>query len=160
MGKPIVLGSMDVARVVGIQPTLLNKFIERKQYGIGASIRPGEGRGKELLFGEEDVYGIALAYWLFESGLRSDSIQFVLNQIVRGYADAKARNAAYYARKAEALAITRQPRSGYAEHPVQKTYLCDLARAIQLVREAPSSSVLVIPVGNLFASLQKKMEEI
>ena len=151
---------MDVARLVGIQPTLLNKFIERQQYGISPSVRPGGGRGKERLFGEEDIYGIALAYWLFESGLRSESIQFVLNQIVRGHVDAKARNAAYYARRAEVLAITRQPRSGYAEHPVQKTYLCDLARALPLVRETPSSSVLLIPVRSLFANLEKKMGEI
>jgi hypothetical protein len=151
---------MDVARLVGIQPTLLNKFIERQQYGIAPSIRSGEGRGKERLFGEEDIYGIALAYWLFESGLRSESIQFVLNQIVRGSVDAKARNAAYYARKAEVLVVIRQPRHGYAEHPVQKTHLYDLARALQLVRETPSSSVLLLPVRSLFANLEKKLGEI
>jgi hypothetical protein len=160
MQKPIVLGSMDVARLVGIQPTLLNKFIERQQYGIAPSFRSGEGRGKERLFDEDDIYGIALAHWLFESGLRSDSIQFVLNQIVGGFADAKARNAAYHVRKAEVLVITRQPRSGYAKHPVQKTELCGLARASQLVRETASSSVLLIPVRSLFANLEKKMGDI
>lgn len=159
MKKTIVLGSMDVARLVGIQPTLLNKFIERKQYGIEASVRPGKGRGKERLFSQEDVFGVALVYWLFESGLRSDSIQFVLNQICDRSLNSSANDAAsrLLDRKAEVLAVTRQPRISYAEHPEQTTQSCDMARAVQLVRGASTRSVLVIPVGSLFASLRKAM---
>ena len=111
--KNHLFGSMDVARLVGIQPALINKFIERHQYGIAASVQTGE-RGKERRFGEQDVYGIALVYWLFESGLRSDSIQFVLNQICDRHLDSKANDAAakLLGRKAEVLVVSRQPRTG------------------------------------------------
>src|SRR5438045_5990790 len=85
---------MDIARLVGIQPSLLNKFIQRGKYGIEASVQPGKGQGKQRFFGEADLYGIALVYWLFESGLRSETIQYVLNQVCGGRRGSKASDAA------------------------------------------------------------------
>ena len=153
-------GSMDVAGLVGIQPTLVNKFIEREQYGVAASVQSG-GRGKERIFSEKDVYGIALVHWLFDSGLRTEAIQFVLNQICGGRLDSRANDAAavLVAREPEVLAITREPRTGYAKHPEQKTYLCDMRQAVQLVHEAATRNVLVIPVANLSAALRARLEK-
>ena len=161
MGKVMVLGSTDLAILVGIQPTLLNKFVERKQYGIDPSVRPGAGRGKERLFGERDVLGIALVHWLFESGLRSESIQFVLNQVCGGLLDSAASDAAaiVLGTKKSALVITREPRTVPAKHPKQRSRLYDLAKATELVGETSTASVLIIPIGNLYASLQKRWEE-
>jgi hypothetical protein len=160
MGKPIVLGSMDVARLIGIKPTLLNKFVERGKYEIEASIRPaGGGRGKERLFGEEDVYGIALVHWLFESGLRYEVIQRVLNQVCGGRLKSRANDAAaaLLRRKAEMLVINREPRSaGTAKAPEQGTRLCDSGQAAQLTRDV-TGSILVIPVGYLFSRLHEAL---
>jgi hypothetical protein len=159
VARVIVLGSTGVADLVGIQATLLNKFVERKQYGIEASIRQPGGRGKERLFGEEDVYGIALVHWLFESGLRSQVIQRVLNQICGRKLDSKANDATarLLELKTEAVAIIRQVRAaGNAKEPEQTTRLCDLGQAAQLVRDG-TGSVLIIPVGKQFASLRKEL---
>jgi hypothetical protein len=160
MDKPIVLGSMDVARLIGIKATLLNKFVERGKYEIEASIRPaGGGRGKERLFGEEDIFGIALVHWLFESGLRYEVIQRVLNQVCGGRLESRANDAAaaLLRRKVEMLVITREPRAaGIAKAPEQVTRLCDSGQASQIIRDV-SGSALVIPVGDLFSRLREAL---
>lgn len=156
MDKPIVLGSMDVARLIGIKPTLLNKFVERRKYEIEPSIRPaGGGRGKERLFGEEDIFGIALVHWLFESGLRYEVIQRVLNQVCGGRLKSSANDAAaaLLRRKVEMLVITREPRAaGTEKAPAQITRQCDSGQASQMIRDI-TGSALVIPVGDLFSRL-------
>lgn len=152
------LGVTDLAVLVGIQPIQLNKFIERKKYGI---VQPGRGRGQERRFSEDDVFGIALVWWLFESGLRSDTIQFVLNQICGGRLNSKANDAAKLLLngRVERLVVTREPRLVAAKHPRQQTHLHNLAQASQIARETSTASVLVIPVGNLLARLQEAMKE-
>jgi hypothetical protein len=150
---------MDIARLVGIQPTLLNKFIQRKKYGIAASVQEGKGHGKERLFAEKDVYGIALVHWLFESGLRSESIQYVLNQICRGKGSSANDAASTILDHAkDILGIRREPRSGYEEYPAQETRHLDTAEAARVIRENAKASVLLIPVGRLFANLRERIE--
>src|SRR5215469_5367253 len=73
--------SSEVSKLVGIGPILLNRFVERGMYGIRPSVRSGKGRGGRRLFSPDDVFGIALVWWLFESGLRSNVIQIVLDKI-------------------------------------------------------------------------------
>ena len=157
--KLIGFGIMDLARLIGIQPTLLNKFIQRGKYGIAASVQPGQGQGRERRFGEGDAYGIALVYWLFESGLRSETVQYVLNQICGGKLNSRAADAAslILRQTTDMLVINRAPRVGYEKYPAQKTRLVGTAVAARLARETTTDSVLVLPVGRLFANLRGKM---
>jgi len=83
MAAFVTYDSSEVCELVGIGPLLLNKFVERGSYGIQPSIRPGKGRGGRRLFGPDDVLGIALVWWLFESGLRSGVIEDVLDDVCR-----------------------------------------------------------------------------
>jgi hypothetical protein len=159
---PSVFESTDVTNIVGIHPSYLNKFIEREQYGIEASVRAGRGRGRPRLFSEEDVFGVALVWWLFESGLRSLTIQYVLNQICGGRLDSSANDAARIVleRETRMLAIKREPRTVKevdAEYPVQRVFLTDDNRASQLAKETISASFLILPVGNLFSNLKKNI---
>ena len=154
-------GIMDVARLVGIQPTLLNKFIQREKYGIRASVQPGEGQGRQRFFGESDLYGIALVYWLFESGLRSEAIQYVLNQICGGRRGSNANDAASKVPHDTnvMLAITRVPRTGFLKYPEQEVRFVDALEIAALVGENQVGLIVVIPVGRLYAWLRKQMEE-
>jgi hypothetical protein len=161
--SPRVFESTDLMALVGIHPTYLNKFIERGQYGIESSVRTGRGRGKRRLFDSEDVFGVALVWWLFESGLRSGAIQYALNQICGGHLGSKANDAAIILleKDTKMLAIKREARSAKelaAEYPAQKVYFVDDERAAQLAAGTTTASVLLIPVGNLFANLKDKME--
>jgi hypothetical protein len=153
-------GSMDVAEAVGIQPALVNKFIEREQYGIEASVQSG-GPGKDRIFSEKDVYGIALVHWLFECGLRSETIEFVLNQIC-GRTESSANDAAalLIGRQPETLVVAREPRIGFAKHPDQETRLCTSSEAAKLIRDDTTRSVLVIPIANFLAPLRVRLKKI
>src|SRR5579872_5251941 len=77
-------------RLVGIPPAYLNKFVQQKTYGITASIQPGKLRAQRRLFSRDDVFAIALVWMLFESGLRTEPIRRILNDIAETKkADAK-----------------------------------------------------------------------
>jgi hypothetical protein len=159
-----VFESTDVVRLVGIPPTVLNKFIERGQYGIESSVRGGKGRGSRRLFSDLDVCGIALVWWLFESGLRSKVIQFVLNQICGGRRNSTAKTAAKILaeRNIRFLAIFRGHRSQMNEgagHPPQRVVL---GREAQVLAKqiGEQESVLILPVGNRLAQLKAAIVEL
>lgn len=162
--SPRLFESAEVTEIVGVQPLYLNKCIERKQYGIEASLRSGKGRGSRRLFNEEDVFGVALVWWLFESGLRSGAIQYVLNQICGGTLRSKASGASrvLLERKAEVLVVRREPRTvndtdrGY---PKQRVSLVDRPHASKLTADTDDASLLIIPVGNLFADLKERIRK-
>src|ERR1700730_13487325 len=73
---------IDVAdineRLVGITPVYLQNFLQRGSYGLRSSVSPGKVRSQRRLFSPEDVYGIALVWELFESGLRAEPIEQIL----------------------------------------------------------------------------------
>jgi len=158
MNKAATFGVTDLAELAGIQPIQLNKFIERKKYGI---VQAGKGRGQSRRFSEEDVFGIALVWWLFESGLRSETIQFVLNQICGGKLKSRANDAARILLNngGEMLAVKREPRTAPAKHPAQETFLYTADQASQLARKTSTASVLFVPVGNLLARLREAIRE-
>src|SRR5688572_16037241 len=98
-------------RLVGITPRHLNKFVQQGLAGIRPSIQAGKVRAQRRLFSEEDVFGIALIWMLFEAGLRADPIRRIQRQIVnakKGSANDAAKR--LIEQKAEYLLIIRQPR--------------------------------------------------
>jgi len=107
----LTFDSSEVCELVGIGPLLLNKFVERKTYGIQPSVRSGKGRGGRRLFSPDDVFGIALVWWLFESGLRSSVIESILGQIcglAKGNASAAAKT--LIQRKIQVVRVRTEPR--------------------------------------------------
>lgn len=78
---PYVFETRNVIDFTGIPTTYLNKFIERRSFGIKPSIRKGAGQGRRRLFSDEDVLGIALVWSLFQAGLRSKVIGQVLRLV-------------------------------------------------------------------------------
>src|SRR5712692_8887704 len=68
----------DVARLIGMPERRLIKFVESPGYGIKPSLRVKAGKGAPRLYSQKDVLSIALAWWLFQSGFRSQVIGRVL----------------------------------------------------------------------------------
>jgi hypothetical protein len=163
--EPNVFESVELMSLIGIDLTHLNKLIERGQYGIKPSVRTGRGRGRRRLFSKEDALGAALAWWLFETGLRSAVIQYVLNQVCGGHLESTANDAAriLIENEAKTLAITRLPRTAKdlkRVRPVQMVHFYDESKVAQLMETTTTAAiVLVIPVGKLFSILNKAMEE-
>src|SRR2546430_2594610 len=104
--------SSDISDVfVGITPIYLNNFLQRKLYGIAATESDRYGETKTRIFNEADVFGIALAWMLFESGLRTQPIRRILRKLARSkQANAKAAANALLKSRTEFLVIVSEPR--------------------------------------------------
>src|SRR5713101_4036729 len=74
--------SSDVTAMVGITPIYLNALVQRGLYGISPSISDRHGETKIRIFSEENVFGIALVWMLFQTGLRPQAIREILLQLV------------------------------------------------------------------------------
>jgi len=157
-----VFESGDLTDLVGVKPIYLTKFVERRLYGIRPSAKKGKGRGKRRHFRLDDVYGVALVWWLFESGFRSQAIQYILNQIVHSRrADANTAAKKLIETGARLLVIRRKPRSvreQTAQYPRQWVAIMGEREASKLISADLGVSVQILPVGNLFSNLKKSIK--
>lgn len=161
MVRNSAFSSHDVTEMVGITPVYLNALVHRKLYGISASISDRHGEIRVRIFSEADVYGVALVWVLFESGLRTQSIKEILLQLVHiNNANAAAE---YLMRPGSAhLVIIRE--SGKAKSKAKPKLRAEpilsnelMALVEQSVDEHPTAIVLIVPVGAKFAEIEKKI---
>ena len=146
--------------LVGITSAYLNTFLQRKKYGIAASVQAGKVRSERRLFSQADVYGIALIWILFESGLRTQPINRILNQLA-GTKKANAPSCAERLRKigAEYIVMVREPRKpGGNKEPKPKISTVKKADLPAIVTANPAANVILIPVGQKFEDVRKRME--
>jgi hypothetical protein len=159
------IDSADICeRLVGITPIYLQNFVSRGLYGLRSSISPGKVRSQRRLFGQDDVYGIALVWLLFESGLRGDPIARVLNDVA-GTRKPDANKAAEALRNSTSdyLLVFRTPRrpsKSIPEKPGQRVELTTSAGLNeQLFFKGPTvENVLIIPVRHKFEDVRKRLE--
>lgn len=157
--------SSGVVELVGISAVDLNKLCDRNQYGIKPSARAGEGRGSRRWFTREDVLGIALVWWLFEAGLRSQAIQYVFNQIA-GKKGASANTAAQVLiqKSREMLVIERSPRTSSdrsRKFPKQQVHVEGKVWVADRVTETHAAPcMLIIQIHTLFSTIQKAMDSL
>jgi DNA-binding transcriptional MerR regulator len=156
------LESGEVAEIVGIRINYLNKIVERGLYGIQPSAKSGSGRGSRRWFTAEDVYGIALVWWLFEAGLRTKVIKRVLRDL--GKAEKAAANPASKALQesgAEYLVVRRGVRSAAskAEGPPQLVEFAGSSEIADWLRKPDKKSLYVLPVGQLLTGLTSQLSK-
>jgi hypothetical protein len=154
--------SSDVVEVVGIRPIYLNKFVERRLYGIEPSVRSGEGRGSRRWFSLDDVFGIALVWWLFEAGLRTEVIKRVLREVSKSSKD-DANLAAKSLMKSgvDCLTVTRDLRlaGNKQQRTPQDVQGVDFSDAQEKLSELGNQSIYVLPVRSLFADLLARLKD-
>lgn len=154
------LESGEITRIVGIRINYLNKIVERELYGIQPSAKSGKGRGTRRWFTAKDVYGIALVWWLFESGLRTEVIKRVLRELGKGTkADANSAAEALQDSGAEYLVVKREIRSAASSErwPPQKVLCADLFKVSDWLGKPDKESLHVLPVGSLLADLSSRL---
>jgi DNA-binding transcriptional MerR regulator len=155
------LESGEITQIVGIRINYLNKIVERGLYGIQPSAKSGSGRGSRRWFTEEDVYGVALVWWLFEAGLRTEVIKRVLRRLGnRRDADANAAATALRQQGAEYIVISREIRSAASKEkwPLQEVHHADLSKVSDWLRKPDKKSLHVLPVGSLLADLSSQLK--
>lgn len=150
--------SQEVIELVGITPIQLNALVMRKLYGIKASI---SGRGAKVrLFDEADVYGIALVWVLFESGLRTQQVRTILNDL----AETRKPNAKHTAQGlleipgSDYIVFIREMRSKAKTKPQQSVGRAHQYELDDIIKKSPTASVLAVPIGARFADIKERMD--
>ena len=150
----------EVCELVGIGPLLLNKFVERKTYGIQPSVRSGKGRGGRRLFSRDDVFGIALVWWLFESGLRSNVIQSILDGIYQAKS-ARADQAAKRLMEKKIETVLVQTQRGWTDPKLKlPRHLVFLIIQEKPNVARPIAVAMRVPVGQLYWDLVDRMRRL
>ena len=166
LNAPSVYESRDVCRIVGVSAVFLNQLVERELFGIKPSIRSGESRGSRRRFSREDVWAVALVWWLFEAGLRSGSgktrtsiVQDVIDQVCGGRSKSSANEAAkgLFDEGARMLAIVRQPRTSRRKPTHAVEILDDGFDVEKLITANPYATIILLPVGNLLFDLNEDL---
>jgi hypothetical protein len=146
--------------LVGITPGYLNTFLQRELYGISESVQAGKVRAKRRLFSEADVYGIALAWMLFESGLRTQSIRRILNELA-GTKKANARITAevLLRSQAEYIVVVREARKPKGKADAEpETHIAKRGELAGIVSGNPTANVLLVPIGAKFGDIKRRLE--
>ena len=146
--------------LVGITPVYLNTFLHRELYGLKAEVRATKGGDKQRVFGEADVFAIALVWMLFESGLRTDSIRRILRTLAgTKKPDAVLAAAALLKSKAEYILVVREPRrpKGKTDVDPQISTVAKTELGTAIANN-PTANLLMIPVGQKFEDIRKRME--
>ena len=162
LSKTYAFSSSEVTGIVGITPIYLNALVHRKLYGISASIS-GRSEIKVRIFSEDDVFGIALVWLLFESGLRTESIREVLYGLVdTEEPDAPAAAEFLWRSDVDYIAIIREPskpkkkaRPKLRVEPTQRQFLNGLVD--ECVAKYPTANILLVPVAAKFHDVKKQM---
>ena len=108
------------------------------------------------------MFGIALVWLLFESGLRSDPIIRILKEIA-GTKQPKANLAAkkLLDQQAEYLLIVREPRGPTKtplEKPQQTVTVTRQSELLPLFEQYPAADFVIVSVGYKFEDIRKRME--
>jgi hypothetical protein len=156
------IDASDVAeRLVGITPIYLQNFVSRGLYGLRASVIRGKVRAQRRLFSRDDVFGIALVWLLFESGLRGEPLARVLKDITK----TDKANANLAAKKllesgSDYLLIVRQPRDTKTpqDKPEQVVKPIKQSKLAGAIVQEPTADLLIIPIGPKFEDIRKRME--
>lgn len=161
--KPRIDAADICERLVGITPVYLQNFVQRGLYGLRSSVSPGRVRSQRRLFSPQDVYGITLVWLLFESGLRGDPIARILKEVTgTKKPDANKAAAKLLKSKTAYLLIYRSPRrpsKSIAKMPVQTVEaVTEDGFSRKLQQRWPHQSAQVVPVGEKFADVQKRLE--
>ncbi len=160
-------------RLVGITPVHLQNFLQRGSYGLRSSVSPGKVRSQRRLFSQLDVYAIALVWMLFEGGLRGDPLARVLKDVA-GTKKVDANKAAEALLDADpdyllVFRIPRRPSKTIPEKPEQRVEMVTAeSLSMLLITKGPEEddehleigdqNVLIIPVGNKFADVRKRLD--
>jgi hypothetical protein len=146
--------------LVGIPPAYLNMFVQRGLYGIKARVSGRRGDKNSRRFDEASVFGIALAWMLFESGLRTEPIRRVLIDIAEtSEADAKAAAQVLGAAGLRYLVIVRElaDQAGEAETELKVIGTDSTKELTDILIASPTASVLVVPVREKFDAIERRM---
>ena len=148
----------EVARLIGMPERRLIKFVESPGYGIKPSVRVRAGKGAPRLYSQDDVLSIALAWWLFQSGFRSQVIGRVLGR--PEVAKILAASAQWKPEAAGRRYLVVKREMARDEPPKQEVFEVELENAFAAVESSERHGFQILPIGSLLSLLWKSLRTI
>ena len=137
----------------------LIKFVESPGYGVKPSVRVGGGKGAPRLYSQTDVLSIALAWWLFQSGFRSQVIGRVLSH--SRSATILAASSEWKAETANHIYLVVRREMARKESPYQDVFDVVLEDALAVIKQSGGrSGFQILPIGSLLSLLWKNLRGI
>ncbi len=169
MQKPVILATPDVASLLKADRFTLNRLVNRFELEPSYGSR---GQGKVLLFGIEDIGTIALVYWLFRSGLRTEAIRDALadrqfNELRQKLVSTEAfeRVGTQFSylvswRVVRRVKSTQKRKAKGKVETEQKVRLArDIAEVQRILKDEKQFGFVVIPIGRLLRELAARIRE-
>lgn len=153
----------DIARLIGIPERRLAKFMESSGYGLQPSVRASPGRkGTPRLYSQTDVQRIALAWWLYQVGLRPSRIGSLLRTkgvvaVLDNWSSVR------WDPTESVLLVLWKPTGGKKAEPQWQELQVvrdDVSQLASVLRQAKGKGGVVIPLGYLQYDLQERMKEL
>jgi hypothetical protein len=150
--KPIIFQTPEVAKLLKASRFTLNRLMIRCKIETSVGVRGG--RGSRLLFTVEDVAKLAVAYWLFRSGLRTQAIRQALEdkqlkQLCNSLAGVEA-----FEQVGTRLGFLVTWRPAKGRDPSQEVKLeRDFAGVQRILESVLQYGFVVIPIGRLVRDL-------
>jgi hypothetical protein len=140
-----------VAEVVGMPEKRLGKFVESPGYNIRPSLREKAGQGAPRLYSLFDLLSIALAWWLFQAGFRSQ----VIGRVIRtpGVSKWLRESESWAVQKGSGRFLIVQREMSPTEPPKQDVRLVDFGELVEAIRGAERDGFQVLPIGSLLSDL-------
>ena len=140
-----VFQTTEIATIVGMPAARVSKFAETAAYGIKPSFSPGGKQGTRRLYSQKDLLQIAVAWWLYQGGLRAPVIDRVLKN--KELKDAIRDSKGWTHAEHSGLHLVLSREISDHEKPNQTVELRQRFEIGSLVREG--HSIQVIPIGAL-----------
>lgn len=163
MQKPVILATPDVASLLRADRFTLNRLVNRFELEPSYGSR---GQGKVLLFGIEDIGTIALVYWLFRSGLRTEAIRDALRdgqfEVLRQKLvsiQAMKKVGTQYSHLVSWRVV--KPKKGTKKRKVcQEVRLArNIAEVQRILKDEKQFGFVVIPIGRLLRELAERIRK-
>jgi hypothetical protein len=154
---PDFFQTADIARFVKMPEKRLTKFVESPGYGITPSIRAKTGKGSPRLYSRIDLSKIALTWWLFQAGFRSQVIERVLDSPEIGKLLLASRHWTREDAQRHLLVVKREMSDH--EPPNQFVFQASLDEAAAGLHDTECHAFQVLPIGLLLVGLWDRMKE-
>lgn len=149
----------EVAKLIGMPERRLIKFVESPGYGVKPSVRVGGGKGAPRLYSQTDVLSIALAWWLFQSGFRSQVIGLVLGD--SRTATILAASSEWKAETANHIYLVVRREMARKENADQDVFEVVLEDALVVIKQSGGQcGFQILPIGSLLSQLWKNLRAI
>lgn len=143
-----IFQAAKIAELVGMPETRISKFVESPGYGIRPTVRQKAGRGAPRLYSTEDMLKIALAWWLFQGGFRSQ----VIGRVLKEKAVSQLLNSSKDWQAQRYLVVKRELSAD--EKPQQQVQV--VSKQALLGEIAATHALHVLPIGVLLESLNRR----